>query len=273
MKEKTRGIKINGKRIHSIRFADDIALIADTEKELNRMLEILNKLLEKFKLKINTKKTKIMVIDKQKHSVNANIRIGQTRLEQVKQYCYLGSMIEEGNRSLTEIKRRIAMAKQAFQNKKSVFVNSHISMQTRKKFLKTLVWSVLTYGCETWTLGKQERTKLEAAEMWFWRRMTKTSWTERKSNVIILHEINENRELLKVIAKRKIKLLGHVLRHNNFLQNIFEGKVLGKKTRGRPRMAFLKNTIHEMGCNSYAGMKELARNRELWLQRQGIAFR
>lgn len=101
------------------------------------------------------------------------------------------------------------------------------------------MWSVLTYGCESWTLGKQERDRLQAMEMWIWRRIMGTGWMARK------------RTLLKKIEERKAKSIGHTIQHNNFLGNIFEGKILGKKPRGRPRASIFQSVIDEMGCGSY----------------------
>jgi hypothetical protein len=92
---------------------------------------------------------------------------------------------------------------------------------------KAYVWSVMTYGSETWTLGRQEKKRLEAAEMWLWRRINRTSWMDRKSNEEVLTEINEKRTILRVVGMRKVKLIGHLLRHNGFVTNIMEGRVLG----------------------------------------------
>ena len=133
----------------------------------------------------------------------------------------MGSIVTEDNKCVTDIKRRIALVKQAFQNKVKLLTDNHISLEIRKHFAKTFVWSVLTYGCEAWTLGKAEKKRLEAMEMWIWRRMKKTSWVERKSNDQVLIEVNENRTLLKYIGRRKAKMIGHIMRHNQFLTNIF----------------------------------------------------
>jgi hypothetical protein len=89
----------------------------------------------------------------------------------------------------------------------------------------------------------------------------------------VLKEINEKRTILRVVGMRKVKLFEHLLRHNGFVTNIMEDRVLGKKSRERPRLSYIKNTTKELVCNSYAEMKRLAQDRHLWLQRQGLAFR
>jgi hypothetical protein len=96
---------------------------------------------------------------------------------------------------------------------------------------------------------------------------------DRKSNEEVLKEINEKRTTLRVVGMRKVKLIGHFLRHNGFVTNIMECRVLGKDSRGRPKLSYIKTLMKEFFCNSYAEMKTLAQNRHLWLQRQGLAFR
>jgi hypothetical protein len=119
----------------------------------------------------------------------------------------------------------LALAKQAFMKKYKLLTNKHLNIETHKKFIKTFVWSVLLYGCETWILNKYETERLEAMEMWMWRKMTKTSWIERKSNKRVLEKVKKRRSLIEPLEKRKIKLIGHLMRHNDFMKNIFEGRI------------------------------------------------
>jgi len=86
---------------------------------------------------------------------------------------------------------------------------------------KHTIWCILLYRCETWTLRKYEQGRSEAMEMRTWRRMTRTSWIERKTNEAILEQINEKRTLLKTIMRRKIKSTGHLIRHKNFITKIY----------------------------------------------------
>ncbi|KAI5739387.1 hypothetical protein M8J77_018683 [Diaphorina citri] len=252
---------------------DDIVILAESEADMNNMLEILANTLEKYKLKINARKTKTMLISKTPNDHDLNISLKNTLIEEVKEFCYLGSKVTNNNKSSPDIKVRIAPAKQAFQNKNQLLTSKHLSIDLRKRFIKTFVWSVMTYGSETWTIEKKDRARLEAAEMWMWRRMTKTRWIEKKSNERVLEEVGESRQLIKTIEKRKIKLIGHIIRHNNFITNIFEGKIQGKKTRGRPRKQYFKDMQESMRCTSFSELKSVANNRNEWLHRQGLAFR
>lgn len=182
-------------------------------------------------------------------------------------------VITHDNRTSIDIKKRIILAKQAFMKKYSLLTSKHFQLETRKRFIKTFIWSILLYGCETWTLGEYEKLRLEAMEMWLWRKMTKTSWTEKKTNQQILIEIVERRSLLENIMKRKVKLIGHLIRHNQFIGNIFEGRLLGRRSRGRPRTSYFRDLQNIMRVNTYGQMKTIAMNREEWLSRQGSAFR
>lgn len=89
----------------------------------------------------------------------------------------------------------------------------------------------------------------------------------------MLQEIGEGRNIINTIMKRKIKLIGYLIKHNNFVTNILEGKIMGKRLRRRPRQSYFNNINQRMGFTSYQYLKNTARDREVWLQRQGLAFR
>ena len=124
-------------------------------------------------------------------------------------------------------------AKDAFQKLSLILKNRNISMTTKFRVLKTYVWSTLTYGCECWTITSDIEKKIEAAEMWFIRRMLRISWTEKKPNVNVLREGNVQKSLLKTIRKRQMEFLGHVCRHRCLEFLSLTGKVEGKRDRGK----------------------------------------
>lgn len=119
IKVETIGVRMNEQNVQSIRFADDIALVAGKEDDMNEMLNILAEKLIKYKLKINTNKTKTMIVKKSRSNINAeaHIYLGDTSIQQVTEFCYLGSIISKDNKTNIDIKRRIAIAKQAFLKK------------------------------------------------------------------------------------------------------------------------------------------------------------
>ena len=123
----------------------------------------------KYDMKVNVKKTKVMKISKKDNSKLKIVIDGQC-VEQVKKFKYLGSLITEDGRCEAEVKARIGMVKDAFSKLKELLTRK-MNKTTKKKMIKTLVWSIVLYGAETWTLRKEEVNRLNAFEMWLWRRM------------------------------------------------------------------------------------------------------
>ena len=126
-----------------------------------------------------------------------------------------------------EMKSRIAMAKAAFSKKKNLFI-SKLDLNLRKKLIKCYIWSMTLYGAETWTLRATDEKYLESFEIWCWRRMEKISWTDHVRNEEVLLRVNEQRNILHEIRKRKANWIGHILRRNCLLKQIIQGKIKGE---------------------------------------------
>ena len=140
-------------------------------------MERLNATAEVYRMKININKTKVMRVSKSGGG-RVSIMLEGKQVEQVRNFKYLGSTLSDDSRYDTGIKIRIALAKEAFSKRKEL-LTKRFSRRVKKKLIKTLVWTTLSYGSETWTLRKDEIRRLEAMEMWLWRRMEKISYTER----------------------------------------------------------------------------------------------
>src|ERR1700733_9441031 len=158
-----------------------------------------------------------------------------------------------------EFKRRIAIGKDTFMKRKEL-LRGKMNKNLKKRMIKTLVWSTVLYGSETWTMRKEDIKKLGAFEMWTWRKMKKISWTEQKTNEEVLEMIDEERKLMKTIGERQRKWIGHTLRGESLLRMVIEGKMEGKRTRGRPRQMML----HWMMVDGFQTLKEKAQRREEW---------
>ena len=126
--------------------------------------------------------------------------------------------------------------------------------------IKTLVWSIALYASETWTLRKEEYKKLDALEMWLSRRMEKVSWTQRRTNEEILKIVGEQRRLVNMVVETKKCWIGHVLRRDGLMREVMEGRIIGKRPRGRPRIGMLE----ELKEGSYEEIKRRAQDRERW---------
>src|SRR6218665_2455912 len=124
--------------------------------------------------------------------------------------------------------------------------------------VKTLIWSVTLYCAETWTLRKENITRLEPFEMWIWRRMEKISCTEHTSNEVVLKLVEEERSLLTMRTRQR----NWIMRGDSLQREIIEGRMEGKRGRGRPRQKLLDWTMSER----YSKLKEEAQHRETWSQ-------
>jgi hypothetical protein len=123
---------------------------------------------------------------------------------------------------------------------------------------------VALYGCETWTIGSTDKKRLEALEMWCYRRILKIPWVDRVSNKEILKRAQEKRVLWNNIVQRRDRLIGHLLRHEGLLKTVIEGTVEGKRCRGRPRLCFIQQIVSDVRCKNYTEMKQLTESRREW---------
>ena len=134
-----------------------------------------------------------MVVSKKKSNPECKLFSKKELIRQVQEFKYLGYTLTTDGKCRTEIKKRMAIAKASFQKMSTIVKNRNISFSTKLKVLKTYVWSILLYGCETWTITAGTKKNLEAAEIWFYRRMLRISWKEKRTNESILEETNQVR--------------------------------------------------------------------------------
>ena len=146
-------------------------------------------------------------------------------------------------------------------------LSSKISLKIRKRVLKICIWTKALYGCETWTVEPQERRRIEAFEMWCYRRMLGIKWEEHITNEEVLNRIGEKRSIWNYLTRRRDRLVGHIHRHpevENMGGIILEGTVEGSRGRGRPRREYIEQIVADVGCTSYREMKVLAQDRVAW---------
>src|SRR6266516_7746890 len=205
LEDMNEGVKVGGQLVSDVRFADDQGMVASTESRLQSQMNKLNDTAKTFGMKINVQKTKTIVVSWDGGGV-VNITIDGQRIEQVKSFKYLGSVITEDGRSHNDVKIRIAMAKDAF-NKRRELLTKGLSMGLKKRMVKVLVWTVMLNGYETWTLLQDEINRLQALEMWLWRGLENIRWSDRISNDETLTIVNEKRCLIKTITRKKKKTI------------------------------------------------------------------
>lgn len=249
--DESAGIKVNGIPINNIRYADDTAIITETLEDLQRIMNKVTQTSAEYGVTLNTKKTKFMVVTK-RNIGDANLYIQNERIERVNKYKYLGTIVNDKNEYTKEIIVRIEKARSAFVNMKKVFCSRDLSLKLRTRLVKCYIYSILLYGMEAWTVNKYCMNKIDAFEMWIYRRILKISWTHRVSNVEVLRRMNKEKEITLNIKQRKLQYFGHIMRGQKYqlLQVIMQGKIQGKRSVGRRRMSWLRNLREWCNCNS-----------------------
>ena len=183
-----KGVNVGGTNYNNLRYDDDTALLAGNEKELSEVTSKINEVGKQFGMKINTKKTKAMVVSMKPNSPKINIAIDGQHIEQVTSYMYIGSLITENGKSEKEIKRRIMIARTTFTNMRTLLSCRGINPKTKLRAIKCYIWPTLYYGAEIWTITKSLLSILDACEMWVYRRVLKISWTEKIANEEVLNK-------------------------------------------------------------------------------------
>ena len=183
--ETQAGIKIAGININNLRYADNTTLMAESEQELKSLLMKVKKESGKAGLKLSIQKTKIMA-----SSPITLWHIDGETMETVTDFIFLGSKITADGDCSHEIKRHLLLGRKAMTNLESILKNRGNTLLTKVHIVKAMVFPVVMYGCESWTVKKAEPSRIDAFELWCWRRLLRVPWTARRSNQSILKESN-----------------------------------------------------------------------------------
>ena len=197
------GIKIARRNINNLRYADDTTLMAESEEQLKSLLMKVKEESEKVGLKLNIQKTNIMA--------SGPITSWQIDGETVADLMFLDSKITAGGDCSHEIKRRLLLGRRVMTNLDSILKSRDITLSTKVHLVKAMVFPVVMYGCESWTIKKAERRRIDALELWCWRRLLRVPWTARRSNQSILKEISPEWTLEGLMLKLKLQYFGHLL--------------------------------------------------------------
>uniref|UniRef100_A0AC11EPK8 Uncharacterized protein n=1 Tax=Ovis aries TaxID=9940 RepID=A0AC11EPK8_SHEEP len=229
LEEAQAGIKIARRNINNLRYADDTTLTAESEEELKSLLMKVREESEKAGLKLNIEKTKIMA--------SGPITSWEIDVETVSDFIFLGSKITADGDCSHEIKRLLLLGRKVMTNLDSIFKSRDITLPTKVRLVKAMVFPVVMYGCESWTVKKAECRRIDAFELWCWRRLLRVPWTARRSNQSILKEISPGISLEGMMLKLKLQYFGHLMRRVDSLEKtLMPGGIGGRRRRGRQRM-------------------------------------
>ena len=202
--------------------------MAETENQLKSLLMKMKEGSEKADLKLNIQKTKIMA--------SGPITSWQTDgeiMETVTDFIFfLSSKITADGDCSHEIKRRLLLGRKAITNLGSVLKSRDFALPTKVCLVKAIAFPVVMYGCESWTVKKAEHRRIDAFELWCWRRLLRVPWTARRSNQSILKEISPEYSLERLMMKLKLQYFGHLMRRTNSLEKtLILGKIEGWRRR------------------------------------------
>ena len=181
LEEEQAGIKITRRNINNLRYADDTTLKAESEEELKSLLMKVKEESEKVGLKLSIQKTKIMA-----SGPITSWEIDGETVETVVDFIFLHSKITEDRNCSHEIKRCLLIEKKVMANLDSILQSRDIALPAKVHLVKAMVFPVVMYGCESWTLNKAEHQRIDAFELWCWRRLLRVPWTARRSNQSVL---------------------------------------------------------------------------------------
>ena len=242
LEEAQAGIKIAARNINNLRYAGDTTLTAESEEELKSLLMKVKEESENVGLKLIIQKTKIMASDP-----ITSWQIDGETVEIVADFIFLGSRITADGDCSHEIKRCLLLGRKVMTNLDSILKSRDITLPTKVRLVEAMVFPVIMYGCESWTVKKPERRRIDAFELWCWRRLFRVPWTARRSNQSILKEISPGCSLEGLMLKLKLQYFGHLMqRADLFEKTLMVGKIEGRRRRGQQRMRWLNDITNSM---------------------------
>ena len=196
--ETQAGIKIAGRNINNLRYAEDTTLMAESEEEITSLLIKVKEESEKFALKLNLQKTKTMA-----SGPITSWQIDGETMETVTDFTLGGSKITADGDCRHEIKRHLLLRRKAMTNLDIILKSRDNTLPTKVCLVKAMVFPVVMYGCESWTIKKAENQRVDAFKLWCWRRLLRVSWTVRRSIQLIYKEIKPKSSLEGLMLKLK----------------------------------------------------------------------
>jgi exonuclease III len=258
-------VRIGDVEVARLLFADDLAILASSEEDLQRALERFAAECGRVGMRVSTSKTEVMVLDRRK--VDCSLHVSGTQLRQVEEFKYLGIMFTSDGRQEKELDRRINLASVVMRELWRLAGNERIPMEAQIAVFNSLYKSVLTYGHESWILTERTRSRVQAAEMRYLRRILGVSRRHRLRNDSIREAVNLEPLLLQV-ERSQLRWLGHVIRMDpeRLPRRLLFATPAGSRPRGRPRTRWTDqiDAFLSRAGTDFTDAVELATDRTLW---------
>ena len=206
LEEAQAGIKIARRNINNLRYTDDTTFMAESEEELKSLLMKVKEKSEKAGLKLNIQKMNFMA-----SGPITSWQIDGETIETVTDFIFRASKITIDGDCRHEIKRHLLLGRKVMTKLDSILKSRYITLSTKFRLVKAMVFPVVMYGCESWTIKKAEHKRIDAFELWCWRRLLRVPWTGRRSNQSILKEISPGCSLERLMLKLKLQYFGPLM--------------------------------------------------------------
>ena len=252
------GIKIARRNTNNLRYADDTTLMAESEEELKSLLMKVKEENENVVLKLNIQKTKIMA-----SGPITSWEIDGETVETVSDFIFGDSKITADGDCSHEIKRCLLLGRKVMANLDNVLKSRDITLPTKIFLVKAMVFPVVMYGCESWTVKKAEHRRTNTFEVWCWRRLLRVPWTARRSNQSILKEISPGCSLEGMMLKLKLQYFGHLMRRVDSLEKTDARRDWGQEEKGTTEDE-MAGWHHRLGGHEFELTPGVGDDREAW---------